>query len=86
MLSLFVSILFSVLTAAADTSFHSQTASSLSALLQSDFAAAGTTAVREDTAVSHYVATGSLYLLLFAFALVLIVGLWHTRRVAPEVA
>lgn len=77
----FVSILFSMLTAVADVApLHDQTASSVAALLQSDFAAAGTTAVKEDTAVSHFVANGSLALLLFAFALVLIIGLWHTRR------
>ena len=87
MLSLFVSILFSVLTAATDaTPLHSQTANSVAALLQSDFAAAGTTAVREDTAVSQFVANGSLILLLLAFALVLVMGLWHTRRPAAQVA
>lgn len=84
MLDQSVALLFSILTAVADaTPLHSQTASSVASLLQSDFAAAGTTAVKEDTAASHLAATGSLYLLLFAFAVVLVIGLWHTRHAAP---
>jgi len=79
MLDQFVSTLFTLLTAANATSVRDQTANSIVALLQSDFVAAGTTATKEDIAASHFVANGSLFLLLFAFALVIIIGLWQTQ-------
>jgi hypothetical protein len=79
MLDQFVSTLFTLLTAANATSVRDQTANSIVALLQSDFVAAGTTATKEDIAASHFVANGSLFLLLFAFALVIIIGLGQTQ-------